>query len=128
MKQPVKKARKTATKYADYSERTQTFMKAVEGHLTAKFGSIETQWEGILMLLANNYETFWKCAEKIKEDGLTVTDRFGAIVKHPLIKVQNDAQIQLVKLVNEFGISPKSIKNLSVTDTSEEDFINDLVG
>ena len=124
----TQKTRKTAQKYSEYTEATQAFMKAVEGHLKAKFGDIEPQWEGLLAMLATNYELFWDCKQKIKEDGLMVRNRFGSWEKNPLLKVQTDAQIQLVKLVNEFGISPKSIKNLNVAPNDEDDIIAKLVG
>ena len=124
----TQKTRRNAQKYSDYTEATQAFMKAVEGHLKAKFGDIEPQWEGLLGMLATNYELFWDCKQKIKEDGLMVRNRFGSWEKNPLLKVQTDAQIQLVKLVNEFGISPKSIKNRNVAPNDEDDIIAKLVG
>ena len=57
-----------------------------------------------------------------------IQNRFGGFDKNPLLKVQTDAQIQIIKLVNEFGISPKSIKNLNVATNDEDDFIQNLVG
>lgn len=117
---------KKNTKYTDYSERTQKFMKAVETHLINKFGTIETQWDGLLNMLATNYELFFKCKEQIQKDGLLVPNRFGGLDKNPLLKVQTDAQIQVVKLVAEFGITPKSIKNLVTVDNSEDNFIDSL--
>lgn len=123
----TQKTRKTAQKYSEYTEATQTFMKAVEGHLKAKFGDIEPQWEGLLGMLATNYELFWDCKQKIKEDGLMVRNRFGSWEKNPLLKVQTDAQIQLVKLVNEFGLSPRSIKSLNLQDNNEDEFLEELV-
>lgn len=123
----TQKTRKTAQKYSEYTEATQAFMKAVEGHLKAKFGDIEPQWEGLLGMLATNYELFWDCKQKIKEDGLMVRNRFNSWEKNPLLKVQTDAQIQLVKLVNEFGLSPRSIKSLNLQDNNEDEFLEELV-
>ena len=123
----TQKTRRSAQKYSDYTTATQAFMNAVESHLKAKFGTIEPQWEGLLNMLATNYELFWECKDKIKEDGLMIQNRFGGFDKNPLLKVQTDAQIQIIKLVNEFGISPKSIKNLNVATNDEDDFIDALV-
>lgn len=123
----TRKTRRSAQKYSDYTTATQAFMNAVESHLKAKFGTIEPQWEGLLNMLATNYELFWECKDKIKEDGLMIQNRFGGFDKNPLLKVQTDAQIQIIKLVNEFGISPKSIKNLNVATNDEDDFIDALV-
>lgn len=113
-------------KYAEYCKTTQTFMNAVENHLTNKFGEIETQWEGILSMLATQYELFQQCKEQIKTDGLMVQNRFGGFDKHPLLKTMTDAQIQTIKLVTEFGISPRAIKGLNLNDNNEDEFIEDL--
>ena len=119
--------KKKTNRYADFSPVTQTFMSAVEKHLTDKFSKIETQWDGLLMMLADNYELFFDCRAQIKKDGLMIQNRFGNWDKHPLIKVQNDAQIQIVKLVQEFGISPKAISRLTnITENNEDDFIKAL--
>lgn len=120
--------KKTQNRYTDYSKNTQTFMMAVETMLNDKFGAIESQWEGLLAMLATNYELFWECKDKIKEQGLTVTNRFGGVDKNPLLKVQTDAQIQIIKLVAEFGITPKAIKHLAVkNDDAENEFIDNLI-
>lgn len=112
-------------KYQEFSLETQTFMTNVEKHLIEKFGNIEGQWSGILDMLAEQYEIFIKCKERIKQDGLMVLDRFDVYVKHPLLKVQTDAIIQITKLVQEFGISPKAIKNLNVQN-NDDDFLENL--
>lgn len=124
----AQKTRRSAQKYSDYTTATQAFMNAVESHLKAKFGTIEPQWEGLLNMLATNYELFWECKHRIKEDGLMIQNRFGGWDKNPLLKVQTDAQIQIIKLVNEFGISPRSIAKLNVQNNDEDDFIERLVG
>lgn len=123
----MKKVEKS--KYSSYSKETQAFMKNVENHVKKTFGKIEGQWEGLLQVLATNYELFWRCEKTIAREGLTnITDR-GKIEKHPLLKVQTDAQIQLIKLVGEFGISPKSIKFVNASGNEEEaKFLNNLLG
>lgn len=123
----MKKTEKS--KYSSYSKETQAFMKNVESHVKKTFGAIECQWEGLLQILASNYELFWHCEKTIAKEGLTyITDR-GKIEKHPLLKVQTEAQIQLIKLVGEFGISPKSIKLVNVSGNEDEaEFLNNLVG
>lgn len=113
-------------KYSEYGKDTQQFMVAVEKHLMDKFNTIEMQWEGLLQMLATTYDLYMNCKEKIKEEGLLITNRFGGLEKNPLLKVQVDAQIQCLKMVQEFGISPKSIKNLSITNNDDEEFLNAL--
>ena len=116
------------SKYSEYGKETQQFMCAVEKHLMDKFGQINNEWEGILSMLATQYELFNQCKEQIKKDGLMVTDRFNAPVKHPLLKVMTDSQIQIVKLVSEFGLSPKSLKGLNIQDNNDDEFLKSLTG
>lgn len=119
---------KKNNKYSDYGKETQAFLSAVEKHLTDKFGTIESQWDGLLQMLANTYDLYLNCKEQIKKDGLMITNRFGSLEKNPLLKVQVDAQIQCLKMVQEFGISPRSIKNLNVQDNNDEEFLFNLTG
>lgn len=119
---------KKHTKYNEYTKETQQFMLAVEKHLIDKFNEINNEWDGILSMLATQYQVFIDCKEQIKKDGLMVTDRFGAPVKHPLLKVETDAIIQINKLVQEFGLSPKSLHNLKLENNDEDEFIEDLTG
>ena len=84
-------------------------MYVIHKFLNKKFGNINDEWIPSLSMLADNLHIFNLCKEQIRKDGLLITDRFNVLTKHPLIKVQNDAQIQIVKLLNEFGLSPKSV-------------------
>lgn len=104
--------------YKDYSAEVQAAMWAVHSYLQKKFGNINDEWIMSLMMLADNLEMFINCRKQIKEQGLLISNRFGVLEKNPLIKVQNDAQIQIVKLLNEFALTPKSAEKI---ETKEED-------
>lgn len=117
----------TSKKYTEFSKNTQTFMNAVEKHLINKFGEIEPQWEGLLSMLATQYEIFFKCKNIIAKEGLMVENRFGAIDKHPLLKTLTDAQIQCIKLVAEFGISPKALRYMPQNEDNDDEFLEELV-
>lgn len=104
--------------YKDYSTEVQNYMWAVHSYLQKKFGTINDEWIMTLMMLADNLEMFIQCRKQIKETGLLITNRFGVLEKNSLIKVQNDAQIQIVKLLNEFALTPKSAEKI---ETKEED-------
>lgn len=114
-------------KYSEYGRETQQFMLAVEKHLIDKFGNINSEWEGVLSMLATQYQVFVDCKDRIREDGMMITDRFNSLIKHPLLKVETDAIIQCNKLVQEFGLSPKSLKGLSIQNNNEDEFLNELV-
>jgi len=118
-------ARKS-TKYNEYTKETQQFMQAVEKHLINKFNEITPHWEGLLGMLAVQVDLYNQCKQQIKQDGLMVEDRFGSMVKHPLIKCQTDALIQINKLSQDFGLNPRSLKGLNIQENNDEEFIEGL--
>jgi len=105
----------------DYQLEVKDFMKSVIKKLKETTNEIDESWGAALTMLGDNYNTFILCRNQLKDDGLTVEDRFGVIQKHPLIKVQTDSQIQLVKLLQEFGLTLKSGKRLDIVDDVDED-------
>lgn len=106
----------------DLEKETQDYLFSVNKFLRRKNGgAIPDEWLGALEMLTQNYDTFIKCRNTIKKEGLMIDDRFGGVQKHPLIKVQQDAQIQCLKLISEFGLSLKSNLKLSVEDTEDKE-------
>lgn len=69
-----------------------------------------------IQLIAHTYDN-WLCAtEMLERDGLTIYNYTSAgknMKAHPAVKIQLDAQIQLTKLLIEFGLTPKSRKDVS---------------
>lgn len=113
--------------YTEYSDNINNYMYVIHKFLNKKFGGIADEWIPTLVMLADNLHIFNMCKDQIRKDGLMIVDRFGVMVKHPLIKVQNDSQIQIVKLLNEFGLTPKSVGKLKSTEDENDDFLNDLI-
>ncbi len=115
-------------KYINYSAQTQKFMAEVEAFLRKKYNELQPHWEGQLQLLATNYDLFIKAKEQVNEDGLLVQNRQGGWEKHPLLVTIKDSNIQIIKLINEFGLSPSS--NGKIKEKSEDndfDIINGLL-
>ncbi len=110
-----------AKKKNKLEKETITYMEAIRAFLIKNFNTINDEWEGALLMLEQNYNLFIKCKNQIEIDGLTVTDRFGALVKHPLIKVMQDANIQVIKLIDLFGLSLKSNQKLVIEDNKDDD-------
>lgn len=114
--------------YKEYTEETQNFMFSVHKYLRKKFGEINDEWIGSLKMLAENYELFIQCSKEIKEKGLLIQDRFNALIKNPLLKVQTDAQIQCVKLLQEFALTPKAAARLKDdADDNAEEYLQELI-
>lgn len=117
------------TIYKEYSEDTQNFMFSVHKYLRKKFNEINDEWIGSLKMLAENYELFIQCSKEIKEKGLLIRDRFNALIKNPLLKVQTDAQIQCVKLLQEFALTPRAAARLFKCDSDDttEEYLQELI-
>lgn len=113
--------------YTEYSEEIQNYMYVIHKFLNKKFGNINDEWIPTLTMLADNLYIFNLCKEQIRKDGLLITDRFNVLVKHPCLKIQNDAQIQIVKLLNEFGLTPKSVGKLKAEEDENNDFLDSLI-
>lgn len=116
---PKKTVKNTLVKYKNYSEQTQKFMSEVEAFLKRKYNEIQPHWEGQLQLLATNYDLFIKAKEQVDIDGLLVQNRMGGWDKHPLLTTIKDANIQVIKLINEFGLSPSA--NGKIKEKSNDD-------
>ena len=115
-----------ANKYREYREETQQFMTSVEKYLKQKYGKIESQWVGQLNMLATNYDLFILAKERVAQDGLMIPNRFGTLEKHPMLKQITDTNHQIIKMVQEFGLSPNAKGKIKQTkDNKDED--NDLI-
>ncbi len=124
----AKKNIKNLFNYNQYSEEVQKQMQTIINFLIEKYTVLQSEWTIALQMLANNLHIFQLCSTQIAKDGIMLLNRFGVYEKHPLLKVQNDAQIQIVKLLNEFGLTPKSLSKLQLqTEDNAEDFINSLL-
>jgi P27 family predicted phage terminase small subunit len=111
----------TTTKYSGYSSPTIKFMQAVEKFIVKKYGGIEPHWDGQLQLLATNYELFILAKTQVREDGLMIRNRFGQWDKHPLLRQITDSNIQCVKLIHEFGLSPSALGKIKEPDNDDNE-------
>lgn len=109
-----------------YTPNTQLYIKNVEAYLKDKYGEIKPSWIGLLDSLAFQYNLYQLSKVGIDENGL-VTQTNRGVAPNPCIKILNDANIQVQKLVNALGISPMSESKLKVeTADDTDDFLNEL--
>lgn len=111
----------------DYSTNTIKYLNAVKKYLREKYSKVNTEWEQILEILGDNLELYQQCKASIKNDGLLLVAKNGAYTKNPLIKVQLDAQIQITKLLTEFGLTPRSAAKINLTN-EDDDELKELLG
>ena len=109
------------SKYNSYSEPTRKFLQSVEKFIVKKYGGIEPHWDGQLQLLATNYELFILAKTQVREDGLMIRNRFGQWDKHPLLRQITDSNIQCVKLIHEFGLSPSALGKIKEPDNDDNE-------
>lgn len=114
--------------YSKYLPETQLYLQDVHSFLKSKYGEIQNQWLGQLNQLAYNYDLFLRCQDKIAKDGLMINDRFGTLVKHPLLKVMNDATIQCSKMSQFFGLNVYSDGKINfVASDDSDDLVKALI-
>lgn len=111
-------------KYTGYSKFTKDYMCNVETYLTSKYGSVKTEWESILFLLAENLDLYIECKKSIKQNG--IYDRTTG-KKNPLLATTKDLQATIMKQVQHLGISPYSASKIKQdVEEDDEDFIKAL--
>ncbi|KAA6333329.1 hypothetical protein EZS27_018242 [termite gut metagenome] len=111
----------------DYNRETQRFQKAVQRFLINKFGKIQDEWQNTLITLFDNYDMLLEIKQTIKAEGLMIFDRFGVMVKHPLIKTSLELQVQILKILCEFGLTPKSSAKLTNDSGDDNDPLNEFL-
>jgi P27 family predicted phage terminase small subunit len=74
-----------------------------------------------LRLMAESVDMYLRAGVEIEHYGLTsVTDK-GNTIQHPAVAVRNKAWSQIVKLCQEFGMTPAARTGLAVDAKSAED-------
>lgn len=74
-----------------------------------------------LNLLATNYQIYLMALKDITENGISSTGSRGNNIPNPSVKIMNDAQIQITKLFEKFGLSPKDREKLKTNSDSDEE-------
>ena len=111
----------------EYSTSTVKYITAVKKFLKTKYGKINDEWNGILEILADNVELYLQCRDSIRGYGLMLTAKNGSATRNPLIKTMFDAQIQVTKLLTEFGLTPRSASKINLVGDDDEE-LKELLG
>lgn len=111
-------------KYTGYSKQTKEYMQTVEAYLIAKYGAVQSEWESVLFLLAENLDLFIECKKAVKQFGIydASTGR-----KNGLLTTMKDLQATIMKQVQHLGLSPYSASKIKQdAEDDNEDFIEAL--
>lgn len=97
------------------SSKSKRFMRELMSVLDEK--AVHTTLDkSAIQLIAHTYDNWLQATEMLEKDGLTIYNYTSAgrnLKAHPAVKIQLDAQIQLTKLLIEFGLTPKSRKDVN---------------
>lgn len=105
---------------SDVCKEAKEYMKTVLTKLEES-DAIENVDVCALDMLARNYSMFINASKQIEKEGATITNVQGNIVKHPAVTIARDAQIQAVKLLQEFGLTAKSRTKLPKLNVEKEE-------
>lgn len=105
---------------ADICKEAKTYMQDVLLRLEDS-SILENVDTAALDMLARNYSMFIAASKQIEQEGATITNVQGNIVKHPAVTIAKDAQIQAVKIMQEFGLTAKARTRLPQLDKKEDE-------
>lgn len=113
--------------YNEFSKETQDYIKDIENHLVKKYGDTEVEtWRLSLSMLAQNIELMLLARNELKNTGVSVLDRNGNIKVNPFCKLLLDNQVQVVKLLTQFGLTAYSLTKLHIAEVEDPNANNDL--
>ena len=104
----------------DVCAKAKVYIKEVIDTLREK-GQLQQIDSAAIYMLAQDYNTFIKAQEILRNEGLTVRSDRGNIAPHPLIKIAKDAQTQAVRLMQEFGLTTKARTKITKKDIEDDE-------
>jgi P27 family predicted phage terminase small subunit len=108
-------------------EIVEKYIENVKNYLTKQHQEIEGHISTLIDLLAENYTLLLEAKLEIKKYGILTKNNRGNMVKNEAIKVLTDSEIQMLKIINELGLSYKAEKHIN-TDAQDnaEDYIESI--
>ena len=113
---------------SNYLDETKNYVAAVEKYLMDTYGYIKDTWKALIKMLAKEYDLYILPQEAVKSNGILLQTPKG-MISNPAIKVSHDSLVQVQKLVQELGISPKieiKLKTNTMDKGAEEDYLDSL--
>lgn len=108
--------------YSDYEDKqVKKYMQSVEQSIKRDYGEVPDEFELSLMMLADNYNIYLQARTAINTDGVIITVN-DTLIKHPMLKVLQDTQISMNKIINSFGLTPLSKSKLKAPQPETDDF------
>src|SRR5574344_1240932 len=102
------------------SEETKSFMKAVFGMLNDNKASESCDLGGLRMIMTS-YEGYYRSSKKLITEGFTIEDRRGNKKPNPELTLMKTSYFQLIQLMKEFGLTPKSREHIKALSPSVDE-------
>lgn len=112
--------------YKKYDKQVIEYMTNLLNKLEHQYGEVNEEWRVSLDLIAFNYDIIRKCQIDIEKNGLEKTDDRGRLSKNPSLMVCNQAQGNLFKLLNSFGLNLLS-KSKIKDESDNNDGLDELL-
>lgn len=77
--------------------------------------------DAAMNLIGGTYHNYIEATKILQKEGMLIESPRGEKKAHPCIKIQLDAQIQLDKLMDKFGLNPKSRREISKPKEKEKE-------
>ena len=105
----------------NYSDETKEFMKKVVKALNEN-GELTPMMEGVVGMLRDCYETYQKATRAIRQDDdVLQTTLKDELIAHPAVKIQMQANQQVLALMKELGLTTRSRKVIDKVGGGEPD-------
>jgi P27 family predicted phage terminase small subunit len=120
-------AKVTKSRWSECSPKTQMYVSDALALIKDKNnGQVPSHYLQALDMYADLLDVYEKCVEALREQGIMVEDRFGAMVKNPMIKQVLECSVQIQKLQIQMGLTPRSNKQIDVAEVEGQDLIDKL--
>lgn len=117
------------TIYKDYDQRVINYMECVVMQIETDYTIVPSSWRVSLDLIADNLMIYFKAIDDIKLNGVIHYDKNGIAHKNPSCALQNVANQNVIKLLNNFALTPMSKSKMKNLDSDDyENVLSNLLG
>ena len=121
-------------RYSEYDKRIIDFLSNIYEDVKEQNNKINNYFFVTFDLLANQLLLYFRALDAINNDAaLSTEDSYKRTAKSPNIAILNHAHQEIMKILNDYGLSPfasakiKRLKNESTDDESAAELLNSLI-
>ena len=111
--------------YKEYEKKVIEYMDNLIKRLTNQYGIVNEEWRVSLDLIAFNYDLICKCQDDLVKNGMDKENSRGVLVRNPSLSTINQAQCNLMRLLNSFGLNIASKSRLGKVEVDNDEALID---